>query len=71
MSVENKWGEMGALITDEMLDEFAIVGGYDEIVDKIKDTYGPFASSLSFSIPVSSGEDEEILKDMIARLQSD
>ena len=71
MSVENKWGEMGALITDEMLDEFAIVGGYDEIVDKIKETYGPFASSLSFSIPVHSGEDEEILKDMIARLQAD
>ena len=71
MSVENKWSEMGALITDEMLDEFAIVGSYDEIVDKIKDTFGPFASSLSFSIPVDSGEDEEILKDMIARLQSD
>ena len=71
MSVEGKWGEMGALITDEMLDEFAIVGSYDDVVDKIKATYGPFASSLSFSIPVNSGEDEEVLKDMIARLQSD
>ena len=54
-----------------MLDEFAIVGSYDDVVDKIKETYGPFASSLSFSIPVNSGEDEEILKDMIARLQVD
>ena len=71
MSVEGKWSEMGAQITDEMLDEFAIVGGYDEIIDKVKATYGPFASSLSFSIPVNSGEDEETLKDMIARLQSD
>lgn len=71
MSVEGKWSEMGAQITDEMLDEFAIVGGYDEIIDKVKATYGPFASSLSFSIPVNSGEDEETLKDMIARLQAD
>lgn len=71
MSVEGKWPEMGAQITDEMLDEFAIVGGYDEIIDKVKATYGPFASSLSFSIPVNSGEDEETLKDMIARLQAD
>lgn len=71
MSVEGKWSEMGAQITDEMLDEFATVGGYDEIIDKVKATYGPFASSLSFSIPVNSGEDEETLKDMIARLQSD
>ena len=71
MSVEGKWSEMGAQITDEMLDEFAIVGAYDEIIDKVKATYGPFASSLSFSIPVNSGEDEEVLKDMIARLQAD
>lgn len=71
MSVDGKWSEMGAQITDEMLDEFAIVGAYDEIIDKVKATYGPFASSLSFSIPVNSGEDEEILKDMIARLQAD
>lgn len=71
MSVEGKWSEMGAQITDEMLDEFAIVGAYDEIIDKVKATYGPFASSISFSIPVNSGEDEETLKDMIARLQAD
>ena len=71
MSVDGKWSEMGAQITDEMLDEFAIVDTYDNIVDRIKETYGPFASSLSFSIPTESGEDEEILKDMIARLQAD
>ncbi len=71
MSVDGKWSEMGAEITDEMLDEFAIVDTYDGIVDKIKATYGPFASSLSFSIPVRSGEDEEVLKDMIRRLQAD
>lgn len=71
MSVDGKWSEMGAQITDEMLDEFAIIDTYDNIVDRIKETYGPFASSLSFSIPTESGEDEEILKDMIARLQAD
>ena len=71
MSVDNRWGEMGQEITDDMLDQFAVIGHYDGIVDKIKDRFGGFDTSFSFSIPVRSPEDEERLKSMIKSLQSD
>ena len=71
MSVDNRWGEMGAEITDEMLGEFAVVGHYDSIVDQIKERFGEFDTSFSFSIPVRSPEDEERLRWMIKSLQED
>ncbi len=70
MSVEGRWGEMGAEITDEMLDAFAVVGLYDEIVDKIKEQYGPYAGSINLSIPVETEEDRELLASMIRELQA-
>ena len=40
LSMEGKWPEMANGITDEMLEEFAIIGTYDELVPKIKERYG-------------------------------
>lgn len=71
MSVDGKWTEMGAEINDDMLDQFAVIGNYDEITDKIKSRYGKHASSVGFSIPINSGEDEERLKDLLRRLKED
>lgn len=70
MSVDGRWGEMGAQITDEMLDAFAVVGGYDEIVGKIKERYGSYAGSVGISIPVKSDEDRERLSSMVKELQA-
>ncbi len=70
MSVDGRWGEMGAEITDEMLDAFAVVGGYDEIVDRIKERYGSYAGSVGLSIPIKTPEDRERLASMIRELQA-
>ena len=70
MSVEGRWGEMGAQITDDMLDAFAVVGGYDEIVGKIKERYGAYAGSVGLSIPVETPADRERLAGMIRELQA-
>ena len=70
MSVEGQWSEMEAEITDEMLDAFAVSGSYDEIVRRIKARYGPYATSVSFSIPVGTPDDEERLKAMVRELQA-
>lgn len=71
MSVEGQWSQMGEHITDEMLEAFAVVGTYDNIVDRIKARHGPYASSISFSIPIMSPEDGERLREMIRRLKAD
>jgi len=50
LSMEGKWPEMAAVITDEMLEEFAIIGTYDELVPKIKARFGGVISTLSFGL---------------------
>lgn len=68
MSVDNRWGEMPGQITDDMLETFAVVGTHDEIVDKLKQAHGDYATSISFDIPTATGEDEEMLAGMITEL---
>lgn len=69
MSTQGRWAEMPALITEEMLDEFAIVSGYDGLVDKIKARWGGVVTRTGLGIPVRKPEDEERLRHMIAELQ--
>ena len=71
MSVDGKWAEMGSLIPDDMLSHFAVTGTYEEIAGKIKSTYGPYASSISFSMDVKSDEDEIALKDIVAEIRKE
>ena len=70
MSVDNKWPEMPGQITDDMLETFAVVGTYDEIVDKLKAAHGDYATSISFDFPTSTPEEEERVAAMVAELQS-
>ena len=70
MSMEGKWPDMPAKITDDVLDKFAVIGTHDEIVGKIKEKCAGFIDRLGFGIPVRSPEDEERLKSMIKELQA-
>ncbi len=69
MSVDGEWTKMGAEITDDMLDEFAVTSTYDGIVGKIKERHGVYASSVGFSIPTPNSDEEQRLKYMLAELQ--
>jgi alkanesulfonate monooxygenase SsuD/methylene tetrahydromethanopterin reductase-like flavin-dependent oxidoreductase (luciferase family) len=60
---------MATRITDDMLDEFAVIGTYDEIIPKIKERSAGVIDRVNFQIPVRSPEDEERLKSMIKELQ--
>ena len=70
MSVDNRWGEMPNQITDDMLETFAVIGTHDEIVDKLKEAHGDYATSISFDIPTPTGEDEEMLAGMVSELHT-
>ena len=61
---------MGNEITDEMLGAFAVMGTYDDIVEKVKAEHGRYAGLVSFSIPVRSPSDEERLESMVRSLQA-
>ena len=70
LSVEGKWQDMATKITDDMLDEFAVIGTYDEIVPKIKERCAGVIDRMPFAIPVHTPDDEERLKEMIKELKA-
>ncbi len=69
MSMEgDKWEKMGELITDDMVEEFAIVATYDDMISKVKQRWEGVCTTLSlpYYLPVP----EEQLRAMIAELKS-
>jgi probable F420-dependent oxidoreductase len=56
MSKQGRWAEMGELITDDMLNEFGVVGEPHEIAGQMLARYGSFVDRTSASFPVSDDE---------------
>ena len=69
LSMEGKWAEMTDQITDEMLEQFAIIGTYDEIVPKIKERYYDIATTLDFGYATFTTEQAERLRWMVQELK--
>jgi probable F420-dependent oxidoreductase len=51
LSKKGGWVEMGRLITDEILEEIAVVGPLNEVADKIRARCGKYADRVSFGVP--------------------
>jgi probable F420-dependent oxidoreductase len=47
LSKQDKWGEMHGLITDEMVDAFAVEAPVDELADEIRSKYGGVADRVT------------------------
>ena len=69
LSMEGKWQDMANGITDEMLEEFAIIGTYDQLLPKIKERYGGLVTTLDFGFGVRSPEDHERLAFIVQELK--
>ena len=57
MSKEGKWKEMGELITDEILDTFAVVAEPEKLAEGLHGRYGDVVSRISFYAPYASDPD--------------
>ena len=68
MSVEGKWDRMGGEITDEMLDAFAVIGTYEDIPDKVRARFGPYAESVGLHNSIPSEGHENRIRDMVSRV---
>ncbi len=56
MSKQGRWKEMGTLISDDMLNEFGVVGEPKDIAPQMLSRYGSFVDRTSASFPVSDEE---------------
>lgn len=66
LSKLGKWDEMGTLITDDVLAEFAVVGTPDEVVTGLRDRY-PHVDRTVFSFEFLPPDQQ---RDVLARLQA-
>ncbi|MBJ38631.1 MAG: LLM class F420-dependent oxidoreductase [Gammaproteobacteria bacterium] len=68
LSKQGEWDQMGTLITDEILDAFAVVSeDVDAVVDIFRSRYGDLADRTTLSLPVA---DAEHGKELLARLRA-
>ncbi|MCZ6870793.1 MAG: TIGR03617 family F420-dependent LLM class oxidoreductase [Gammaproteobacteria bacterium] len=57
MSKQGRWQEMGTLISNEVLNEFAVVGEPGDIVPEMKRRYGDFVDRTSVGIPFADPQE--------------
>jgi probable F420-dependent oxidoreductase len=62
MSKRGEWVEMGKLINDDILAEFAIVGRPEDVPKEVENRYGGLADRISFGISRSNGTSEVVEK---------
>jgi probable F420-dependent oxidoreductase len=71
LSVQGKWSNMPEQITDEMLDEWAIVATYDEFPAKLKARAAGSYTSVLLDIPKALQRDEDRVADIVRQLHAD
>jgi len=70
LSRKGRWGDMGALITDDMLAEFAVIGRRDRIGDLLKAKYEGLLDRISLYLPYSPGSDEDWWTDIVRKVSA-
>jgi probable F420-dependent oxidoreductase len=66
---EGRWGEMKALMTDEIIDTLVPQGTYSEIAQILLDGFGPIVERITFPLPDDPALDGEAAK-VVAKLRA-
>lgn len=69
LSKAKRWEDLPDLIDDEVLHEFAVIGTYEEIGDKLLARYGDVVTDIEFSIAVQNEEDYQHLANLSRTMQ--
>ena len=65
MSKQGKWVEMGELITDEIVEAFAIVGEPHQIAGKIKERYGDVLDRVTCTFQMTTADQQrEVMEEL-------
>jgi hypothetical protein len=58
-AARGEWAEMPMLITDEMLNEFAVVTEGEDLADELKKRYNGIANRLTIYTPFVPGQKDQ------------
>ncbi len=70
LSVDAKWDEMVGIVTDEMLDEFCVMGTWDELPAKMREKYAGINTEVSFGARPANADEEDQIKEIISELKT-
>ncbi len=70
LSRAQRWEDLPELISDDVLDQFAVIGTYDRIAATLIERFGPVVTDAEFSIPVRDDEEREILAGLVKEMQA-
>ena len=68
LSVQGKWQEMPNVITEEMLQEFAIIGSYDDLLPHLRERCSGIFSTVTLDLPPGLRADEARVRALIDAL---
>lgn len=71
LSRAQRWEELPHLISDEVLDQFAVVATYDVLGRRLLKRFGSVVTNCEISIPVRNAEEREALAALVAELRAD
>jgi probable F420-dependent oxidoreductase len=69
LSIDGKWDEMVDVVTDEMVEEFAVVGTWDVISGKIHEKYAGINTQIGFAANPQNPDEEAQVKEILADLK--
>jgi probable F420-dependent oxidoreductase len=67
LSKQGKWDEMGLLVTDDLLDKFAIVAEPDQVISKFKQRFSDLVDRTTLSVPAT---DDDHLSSLITEMKA-
>jgi probable F420-dependent oxidoreductase len=59
LASQGQWNDMPALITDEMLDAFAVRGSWAELPKKVVQKYAGLLDRVNYYFPITPGQNED------------
>src|SRR5207249_667688 len=66
LSIKGRWSEMGGLITDDMLDAYAVEGTPEQIPGLLQQKYDGLLTRVAFYMPYQGGMDTSRWKRVVA-----
>jgi probable F420-dependent oxidoreductase len=69
LSRAERWDELPGKISDEVLQQFVVIGRHGEIARKLDERFGELATHIEFSIPVKNDRDKEMLAALAREIQ--
>lgn len=64
LAAKGDWASMPKVITDEMLDVYAVTGTYDNIADRVKERYQGLLDRVAFYVPYKAAFDDAIWRNL-------